>query len=222
MNIREAYKLSENTSDKWDPYLDVYEKHLNHYRDHNRTPVVVEVGVQGGGSLSMWSKYFPVANIFGIDIDPKCAELVYTDKNIQVIIGDQGDPAFWDDVLKNKIGTQGIDIFIDDGGHFVDAQILTFQKVWPYMNPQSTYICEDTHTSYMAYNGGGLNRKGTFIEYAKKFADVLHYEFKEETTSELEVMKALVGDTLRSVSFYNSMVVFEKDLPVEMKRISNV
>lgn len=228
--FEKAFHEAEHPSDKWNLYLDVYEHHLSKYFPllgkfraiNDKSSVIIEVGVQNGGSLSMLSKIFPMATIYGIDIDPKCADLKYENPRVEVIIGDQGDSKFWDSFITDKLNGRTIDIFIDDGGHFVDPQILTFQKIWPHMSPISTYICEDTHTSYMAYNGGGLNRKGTFIEYAKKFADVLHYDFKEETTSELEVMKALVGNTLQSVTFYNSMVVFEKNIMKKMERISNV
>ncbi len=35
--------------------------------------MIVEVGVDNGGSLKMWKKYFGErAEIHGIDIDPKC------------------------------------------------------------------------------------------------------------------------------------------------------
>ena len=115
----------------------------------------------------MWSKYLPSdTRITGIDIDPDCANLKYDTDRISVIIGDQSAEGFWNETLPS-LGK--IDIFIDDGGHFMDQQILTFEKVFPLMPLNSVYICEDTHTSYMPYNGGGFRTKGSFIEYAKQY-----------------------------------------------------
>ena len=42
--------------DKWDSYFEVYEEYLSKFV--NKSPVVVEIGVAGGGSLEMWKKYF--------------------------------------------------------------------------------------------------------------------------------------------------------------------
>lgn len=203
-------------SDKWESYFGVYERHLKDLR--KAKPNIIEVGVQKGGSLDMWAHYFPNANtITGIDIDPECANLKYDDPRISVIIGDQGKPEFWDQFLADR--KEPIDIFIDDGGHFMDQQIITFEKIFPRLTVGGVFICEDCHTSYMGYNGGGLERKGSFIEYAKSYIDVIHWDWKEQYNTELE-RKWKIGKDLTSVHFYDSMVVFEKFGKVEMKRVA--
>lgn len=202
-------------SDKWESYFGVYERHLSPLRKQSVN--IIEVGVQAGGSLDMWSNYFDQAkSITGIDIDIECANLKYNDPRINVVIGDQGDAAFWDKFLETNIK---IDVFIDDGGHFMNQQILTFEKVFPVLSKGGIYICEDCHTSYMNYNGGGLERKGSFIEYAKSYIDVIHWEWKEQYNTELE-RKWKIGKDLTSVHLYDSMVVFEKLGKVEMKRVA--
>jgi hypothetical protein len=58
---------------KWDHYFEVYERFLAPIR-HTR-PVVLEIGVQLGGSVEMWRYYFgPAARIFGIDINPEAKQ----------------------------------------------------------------------------------------------------------------------------------------------------
>jgi hypothetical protein len=209
--------LTEHSSDKWEPYFDVYERYLGQFSGLDMN--LVEVGTQKGGSLDMWSQYFGEgSSIVGIDVDPECANLKYDRPNIKVVIGDQGKPEFWDEFLKEHTK---IDIFIDDGGHFMDQQILTFEKVFPVLSPGGIFICEDCHTSYMSYNGGGLERKNTFINYAKSYVDVLHYNWKEGTTSDLEIRRK-IGKDLSSIHFYDSMVVFEKFTVKEMKRVHPV
>lgn len=216
MRLEEVFYTSKHSSDKWQPYFEIYERHLNRFKVKEDSFNLVEVGVQKGGSLEMWSNYFGnKANITGIDIDPECANLKYEQDNIKVVIGDQSSGEFWDEFLK---GHNNIHVFIDDGGHYMDQQITTFEKVFPTMPVGSIYICEDTHTSYMAGNGGGLERPSTFIEYAKGYVDVLHYNWKEQMTTKLE-HKNDIGKDLTSVHFYDSVVVFEKLGKREMTRV---
>lgn len=214
--LREIFDNTLNhPSDKWDPYFNVYQRHLENFRYQEVN--LIEVGVQKGGSLDMWATFFPNAkSIIGIDIDPECANLKYNDPRIKVVIGDQGDETFWNSFLETN---NKIDIFIDDGGHFMNQQILTFEKVFPVLSLGGVFICEDCHTSYMSYNGGGLERKGSFIEYAKSYVDVIHWDWKEQYNTELE-RRWKIGRDLTSVHFYDSMVVFEKFGTVEMKRVA--
>jgi cephalosporin hydroxylase len=221
--LRKFFDDVTKSSDKWEPYFEIYERHLKDTLQNKRNISLVEVGVQKGGSLEMWAEwlkdhwtsYIEKFDIEGIDIDPECAKMVYADPRIKVTIGDQSSRGFWDEYLASK---EKIDIFIDDGGHYMDQQILTFEKVFPKLSIGGVYVCEDTHTSYMSGNGGGLQRKGTFIEYAKGFVDVLHYNWKEEMTSDLEHKKH-IAQGLSSVHFYDSVVVFEKFGKKEMKRV---
>ena len=70
--------LYENHSDKvtqrWSIYLDEYEKKLNQFQ---KLPIkLLEVGIENGGSLEIFSKYFFNAElILGCDINTKCKEL---------------------------------------------------------------------------------------------------------------------------------------------------
>ena len=41
---------------KWIHYFDAYERHLGRFR--NKSPVMLEIGVFGGGSLKMWKDYW--------------------------------------------------------------------------------------------------------------------------------------------------------------------
>ena len=48
-------ELTRYTS-KWSNYFDVYDRHLTKFREN--APVVVEIGVDCGGSLEGWKKFF--------------------------------------------------------------------------------------------------------------------------------------------------------------------
>lgn len=215
MNLREAFDKLDHSSDKWEPYFEIYERHLEKFRFKDVT--LIEVGVQKGGSLEMWSRWIncPNSKIIGVDIDPECANLKYEQSNIEVHIADQKDMVFWDSLVSKN---PKINIFIDDAGHYCDAQISTFEKIFPLLPVGSVYICEDVHTSYMPYNGGGYRVKSSFIEYAKNFLDVLNQNWIQELDTSFESYKK-IGKDLTSVHFYDSVVVFEKFGKRSMRRV---
>jgi len=212
--IREIFDKLDHTCDKWEPYFEIYEKHLGHLRGTKFN--LVEVGIYKGGSLEIWSKYMgPDCNILGIDIDENCAKIKHDQENINIIIGDQGNPYFWNQFLSTG---PHIDVFIDDGGHSMQQQILTFEKIFPIMPVGSIYICEDCHTSYEPSNG--LKNPNSFIEYAKNYIDVLHSDWFLGTNPLGQTWPNNVpsnfhnlvttGQGLSGVYFYDSVVVFEK------------
>ncbi len=203
---------SNHPSDKWNTYFDYYERHLSHYRGKSIT--LVEIGVQNGGSLDVWSEYFgPNSRIIGVDIDPACANLKYNKSNIQIVIGNQEDPAFWDQFL---IQYPDIHVVVDDGGHTMKQQIVTLQKLFPALPLGGTFICEDTHTSYWPeYDNDHI----TFTDYAKKFVDVLHYDWKVNKDGFVEEEKNIAYGGLSGLYFYDSLVVFEKFGKRPMHRI---
>ena len=58
-------------SDKWEQYLPAYEAVLRRFIDSAKPDRLLEIGVQNGGSLQIWSKHLPPGSIMvGIDIDP--------------------------------------------------------------------------------------------------------------------------------------------------------
>src|SRR5437764_1227510 len=71
-------------SDKWDAYFGIYDRVFAPYRDQ---PVaLLEIGVQNGGSLELWARYFEAATvIIGCDIDQRCAALQFEDQRIDVV-----------------------------------------------------------------------------------------------------------------------------------------
>lgn len=192
-------KITRHCS-KWEPYFDVYERYFSKFRNTSLT--MIEIGVDQGGSLQLWREYFgPNARIIGIDNNIDCIQ--YNDV-AEIYIGDQEDTNFWDQTL-SKI--DNIDIILDDGGHLNNQQIVTFEKLFPKLNYNGVYICEDTHTSYWPR----LNSyQDSFINYSKKLIDYMHSRFDESKQFNFDDTLANIVNELDSITFYNSMVVFTK------------
>ena len=124
--------------DKWEHYFPIYEKHFSKYVG---TAVrVLEIGVDHGGSLQMWKRYFGDQSlIIGIDINPLCANYAEPENDIGVYIMDQCDTA-------RLAGLGEFDIIIDDGSHVCAHQSITFRALWPKC--KGVYLIEDCHNGY--------------------------------------------------------------------------
>lgn len=204
--VRNSFDQIKLRADKWELYFEVYERYFKNFK--NSSPTFVEVGVQAGGSIEGWVNYFDKeSKIYGVDINP----LIEKVNGAEIIIGDQNDPLFWYNFIE-KIGP--IDCFLDDGSHFFEHQINTFNYVWPHIKQNGVYICEDTCTSYWKSFGGKLKAPHTFIEYAKKLVDYLHTEHVEQNDLIFyeQYLVELTKD-IGEIHFYNSQVVFVKNKP---------
>ena len=193
---------------KWHHYFEIYHRHFERFR--GRAPVVVEIGVYHGGSLQMWRDYFGTgAHIVGVDINPECRMLA--GESMTVMIGDQSDRRF---LAELRARFPRIDIVIDDGGHTMEQQITTFEELYPHLQPEGVYVCEDIHTSYMAEYGGGYLRQGSFVELAKGLIDRLHAWYTDGPE-----IDAFTHSTF-GLHFYGNVMVAEKrpmQAPVQSK-----
>lgn len=191
-NDKFIYKLNN--------YFEVYDRHFSKYRD--KEIVILEIGVAHGGSLQMWKNYFgPKAKIYGIDVNKECKKL--EEENVKIFIGSQSDRSFLRQIKKE---IPKIDIIIEDGGHMMSQQIITFEELYDHVKEDGVYLCEDIFTSYWIKYGGGYKRRGTFIEFSKNFIDWINAFHTKQS-------KFKVSDFTKytnSIHFYDGMVVLEK------------
>ena len=76
--------------DKWHHYFEVYDRHLSKYQ--GKAPRILEIGVDHGGSLQIWKKYFGEGtSVVGIDIRHEC---YFQEAGLEIHIGDQTDTTF--------------------------------------------------------------------------------------------------------------------------------
>jgi hypothetical protein len=195
-------------SDKWEHYLGIYQAELSRFATACRPVRLLEVGVQNGGSLEIWSKYLPAGStIVGIDIDPACTNVSPND-NVKISIADAGDAAS----LNNALGEQHFDIIIDDGSHHSSDIVATFRYCFPRLERGGIYIVEDLHASYWPSMGGGFRQADTAIEWLKKLVDAInsdHFDEKAVGAEELNELRAWNTEICR-IAFYDSVAVIEK------------
>lgn len=184
---------------KWIHYLDIYERHFARLR--GASPVMVEIGVKGGGSLEMWREYLgPGSQIIGVDIDPLCQQ--HEADGIEVMIGDQSDPALIESLFERH---PRIDIVLDDGSHVMEDMIASFGLMYDRLSESGVYMVEDTNTCYWEQYGGGVGSSQSFVELAKKKVDELN---AVHTKGEIQVSEFTRATDF--IAFYDSCVVFER------------
>lgn len=197
---------------KWHHYLSIYDKHFKRFQGKN--PTILEIGISKGGSVEMWNHYFDgQCTIYGIDIDPACLEVPkkLNITNAHIELGDQSKREFWQAYLKDK---PKFDIVVEDGGHTMEQQIVTYEELINHVSDNGVYLCEDLHTSYWESYGGGFKKSTTFIEYAKQFVDMLNiFHIRDKGCDEVKYKQ--FRKTIQSVHFYDSVVVLEKQYDPE-------
>ncbi len=184
---------------KWVHYFDIYERHLERFR--NRSPVMIEIGVMGGGSLAMWKEYFgPGSRIVGIDVDSACK--AHEGDGIEVVVGSQDDPAVIESIFARH---PRVDIVLDDGSHRMNHMIASFNLMYERVHPDGVYLVEDTHTCYWKEYGGGLEREGSFMEFVKHKLDEINAVHTKGALPVSEFTRSTA-----CVACYDSVVVFER------------
>jgi cyclopropane fatty-acyl-phospholipid synthase-like methyltransferase len=113
-----------------------------YFRQFRYAPItILEIGICEGTSLQMLAKYFPNAQIHGIDANPKSVRNY--GERIHTYLCSQIDK----NRLAQLFGNMKFDIIIDDGSHVTSHQQTTLGLLFEQLNPKGLYVCEDIHTS---------------------------------------------------------------------------
>jgi len=108
----------------------------------NYTDVPSNMGAAGrpGASLRGWAEYFPLAHVFGADIDRR---VLFQEERINTYYCDQTNPeairTLWGDL------GDGFDVLIEDGLHEYDANVCFLENSLHKVNPDGYYVIEDIH-----------------------------------------------------------------------------
>lgn len=115
---------------------------------------VLEIGVYNGDSLRLLQSYFPNSNIYGFDLTPP-RDHHYNDR-FKVLLGNQEDRDDLNGILNNINGD--LDLIIDDGGHTMKQQQISFGCLFRHLKKGGVYIIEDLHTSRYGLNSEYINK----------------------------------------------------------------
>ncbi|WP_312043072.1 glycosyltransferase [Erwinia sp.] len=220
--MKTLFELYENhhgkSSDKWTIYLETYHEVLAPLQEK---PVnFLEIGVQNGGSLEIWSEYFRNANnIIGCDINERCALLEYENKKISLVIGNSSTAR-----VRNSIAeiSPRFDVIVDDGSHDSSDIIKSFLLYFPLIEEDGFYIIEDLHCSYWLNFEGGLYDPYSSMAFLKKLGDIPNFEHWGSKKQEKEYLQPFYDhydcvdfDTvdyseIHSVTFVNSLCIIQK------------
>lgn len=208
-------------------YFDVYERHFARFR--SKKVVLLEIGVQSGGSIELWAAYFPFLIYHGVDINPNCAQFADPKRNRHVHIGDATNARWVQDLAKKIARDHGaIDIVLDDGSHESRDMRASFEALYHKVSPTGCYVVEDCMTNYWRPWGGGARVEGTFVEFAKRLVDSLNAfnvadgdtgytdptnpptRFDDARTMDVSKPAIAFAAATWSLCFYDGMVVFER------------
>jgi hypothetical protein len=186
---------------KYTNFFDIYDHYLDALR--SRPVRMIEIGVQHGGSLQMWKSYLhPDSLVVGIDIYSACKQ--YEEDGIKILIGDQSDRKFLAEVVA-EVGP--VDFILDDGSHIPRHQISSFEYLFRHgLSEGGVYMVEDCFTSYWRRFGGGLRKRGTFIEYSKNVIDEINFWHLENPPAQ----RTWRTDMIEAVEFRSAVVAFRK------------
>ena len=217
-SLYELYQEHQGkVSDKWLGYFDAYSHTLSSYRD--QSVCLLEIGVQNGGSLEIWGKFFSNAKaIIGCDINTACARLQFDDPRIRVVVGDAAQESTKSQVMNQS---KNFDIVIDDGSHTSADIIRAFCQYFPLIKDGGVFIAEDLHCSYWSEFDGGLYHPYSSIAFFKRLADVVNFEHIGVGKSRADLVRGIfqkydiecddeLFEHIHSIEFINSVCIVRK------------
>lgn len=123
----------------------------------------LEIGVNRGGSLVMWRRFFenPESTISGIDIRSSFDPFTPEDR-ITAHVFDAADVVQFDNIFQDK----RFDIILDDGAHEKESQVNLYHHHCHRIKPGGLYVIEDIQDvsgtiEYFLYN---IEKRPTIID----------------------------------------------------------
>ncbi len=213
-----AQERGQKVSTKWDSYLEVYEDAFRPFKQ--QAVDLLEIGVQNGGSLEIWSRYFPRARtLTGCDINPRCGGLQYADPRVQVIVGNANEQATFQKIAQRS---PAFDIIVDDGSHRTNDVISSFLTYFPLLKPGGIFIAEDMHCAYWEEYGGGVLNDRSCAAFFRRLMDTVNSDhFREADNGSLfqawlpraQTNAFLAANPILSVTAHDSMYLVRKASP---------
>ncbi len=159
-------------TDKFDihGFTSIYDTYFSSIRDNEIR--LLEIGVLHGSSLKMWEQYFQNGTIYGADIfsEEERLSLDGAEKFKPLLVFDEKRTKIFNQINQEKIEDllklpDDLDIIVDDGGHTMFQQQLTFKTLFNNLKLGGNYILEDLHTS--RYSNYGVTNNNTTLQLLK-------------------------------------------------------
>jgi hypothetical protein len=168
---------------------------------------MLEIGFGSGASAKMWLEYLPDAEVYIMEFGDEEFKEKWNNPNIElsdlnVVMGDSRKQESWDQI------PNGLDFIVDDGSHFPEDQIATFELGFGKLREHGLYFIEDTHCGFQKEYGG----KPTIYQY---FLDLMmeqqlpQYNTEGDFYKYLPYMKGRAKEIF-SYHFYKSIILLEK------------
>lgn len=173
-----------------------YSLYLEPLRGLSERLSVFEIGLgcdqeRIGASVMMWGEYLPRARLSVFEYDAACGKRWAAEHaklapsgGFNIYFGDQASEADLQRALKAD-GDRQYDVIIDDGGHSMQQQLVSFRVLWPRVKRGGVYVVEDLNSSFKSRYGGnrrpdgppgagGGVRPATMTNFLKDLTDQLH------------------------------------------------
>ncbi len=206
-----ALKTGADKSSNWHNYTEIYAQYFAPLKE--KSIKFLEIGIYQGKSVALWEEYFKNAELHFIDVT--FDNIQYYSQRAHYHLANQENPHDLAHFI-HKVGGN-FDIILDDGGHTMTQQTMSFICLFPHVKSKGMYIIEDLHTSYWPHFGGGQGEPGTTVEFLKSLIDQVNYvgahttrathrDQNPEWLNSLDIYKR----DIESIHFYDSVAIIIK------------
>lgn len=214
-----AKEEGTDKSSKFHNYTKIY---ADYFANKQKEPLkFVEIGIYKGDSMAMWQRYFPNAELHFLDVTFDRLNKSPGIKTHLHLVNQEDERALIQ--FAEAVGGN-FDIIIDDGGHTMNQQLVSFKTLFPYLKSGGLYIIEDLHTSYWqpyggsGYHGSPKSNPYTTSEFLKQLVDDVNYwgaysgcADKEKMPLEEKQKLSSYKKDIYSMHFYDSLCVIIKN-----------
>jgi hypothetical protein len=136
---------------KWPNMLDHFQQLVG---DLQPVETVVELGIYHGGSTVLLNELLRPRRLIAIDLTPaspapRFDRYVAEHPEVSAHWGvDQSDRA----AVLAAVGTEPIDLVVDDASHFYDLTAASFDVLFPRLRPGGRYLIEDWNWSFLPHH----------------------------------------------------------------------
>ena len=205
-------------SDKYYNYPELYNT-INQFVGKNKKNTILEIGIgghdldyEGGNSLLGLSYYFKNSKIFGMDLIDKS---FLNSSRIKTLIGSQNNIK-----TLNRFGKKfgPFDLIIDDGSHFANHQITSFENLFKYLKDGGLYIIEDLGGSYKKSSNGDplLSSKNNVVEY---FSRLVHSTNSHRLIKKIKTKLKFID--ISNIYFFKNAILIIKKIKMNEKSFDN-